>query len=270
MASPVAEEQYAYYLAQKDEFRGEDGHKLLMKKLTPFMPIFGKKALAIDVGANKGGEWEGMREILKEQGARILAFEPNRVNTDLLKEKAKEFPEVDVFSVALSDKEGHAPLFCWKDRPRNVPGYSLAGLRAGGVEIGQVFVRTLDAILRDYPPEEWTVKYVKIDTEGNDTLVIKGLAQNLGRVHYILFEASDCLDDIRGPGEATPLKNCVDQLDAAGFDVYRIGTRRLLRINGDMWVDGYEAVKFWSNCFAVRRTDKIMNFVIDSRGFFKT
>lgn len=263
-----AEEQYAYYIANKDEFRGEDAHKLLIKKLTPFMPKCGAKTLAIDVGANKGGEWEGMREILKEQGARILAFEPNPVNLNLLQTKSKQFPEVDIFPVAVSNKEGHAPLFCWKDRPRNVPGYSLAGLRAGGVEIGQVSVRTLDSVLRDYPAEEWLIKYVKIDTEGNDTLVIEGLAQNLHRVRYILFEASDCLDDLRGPGHTDPLKRCVDQLDAAGFDVYRIGTRRLLRINGEMWVPGYEAVKFWSNCFAVRREDKVLTNLVDERGVF--
>lgn len=263
-----AEEQLAYYLANKDEFRGEEGHKMLLQKLKTYFPVFGKKTLAIDVGANKGGEWEGMREILREPGGRILAFEPNPVNLPGLQEKAKQFPEVDVLPVAVSDKEGREPLFCWKERPRNSPGYSLAGLRAGGVKIGEVVVRTLDSVLRDYPPEEWTIKYVKIDTEGNDTLVIQGLAENLHRVYCILFEASDCLDDHRGPGHADPLRKCVDQLDAAGFDVYRIGTRRLLRINGEMWKPEYETVKFWSNCFAVRRDAKILGFICDSRGFY--
>lgn len=263
-----AEEQFEYYVTNRKEFAGEEGHEILLKKLTPFFPKFGSKTLAIDVGANKGGEWEGMRNILTEQGARILAFEPNPVNVELLKRKVHEYPDVDMFPVAVSNHEGRATLFCWKDRPRNVPGYSLAGLRAGGAEIGEVVVRTLDSILRDYPAEEWTVKYVKIDTEGNDTLVLEGLAQNLGRVKYILFEASDCLDDLRGPGYSDPLKRCVDQLDAAGFDVYRIGTKRLLRINGDMWMPGYERLKFWSNCFAVRRGDTALTHVIDERGFF--
>ncbi len=265
----AAEEQFEYYVENRKEFAGEEGHTILLQKLKPHFPIFGKKTLCIDVGANKGGEWDGMREILKEQGARILAFEPNPVNLNLLQEKAKRFPEVDIFPVAVSDKEGQASLFCWKDRPRNVPGYSLAGLRAGGVEIGQVFVRTLDSVLRDYPEEEWYLKYVKIDTEGNDTLVIQGLSQNLHRVYSILFEASDCLDDHRGPGHADPLRKCVEQLDAAGFDVYRIGTKRLLRINGDMWMSGYESLKFWSNCFAIRRgSSNIMKFICDARGFY--
>ncbi len=263
-----ANEQLEYYLANKDEFRGEEGHKLLLQKLRGLFPTFGKKTLAIDVGANKGGEWEGMREILKEQGSRILAFEPNPVNLAGLQEKAKQFPQVEVLPVALSDKEGREPLFCWKERPRNIPGYSLAGLRAGGVKIGEVVVRTLDSVLRDYPEEEWMIKYVKIDTEGNDTLVIQGLTENLHRVYCILFEASDCLDDHRGPGHADPLRKCVEQLDAAGFDVYRIGTRRLLRINGEMWRPEYETVKFWSNCFAVRHDARLLGFICDSRGFY--
>lgn len=264
----AAEEQFEYYVTNRKEFAGEDGHAILLAKLTPFMPTFGMKTLALDVGANKGGEWEGMRAILKEQGAKILAFEPNPVNQELLKTKAREYPEVEIFPVAISNKEGRASLFCWKDSPRNTPGYSLAGLRAGGAAIGEVVVRTLDSVLRDYPAEEWRIKYVKIDTEGNDTLVLEGLAQNLDRVQYILFEASDCLDDLRGPGYPDPLKRCVDQLDAAGFDVYRIGTQRLLRLNGEMWMSGYEKLKFWSNCFAVRRGDTALRSVIDERGFF--
>tara|TARA_B000000477_G_scaffold116606_1_gene114579 strand:- start:167 stop:292 length:126 start_codon:yes stop_codon:yes gene_type:complete len=40
------------------------------------------------------------------------------------------------------------------------------------------------------------IKFIKIDTEGNDTNVIKGLEKYLPKTKYIIFECSDCLDDI--------------------------------------------------------------------------
>lgn len=256
----------SYYIKNKNEFVGEAGHEILLEKLIPKMPLFQMKALALDVGANKGNEWPNLERILREPNSRILAFEPNPVNHPILKSKQLDF--IDLFPFAVSNVETKAPLYCWRDTPENNPGYSLAGLRAGGAKICDVEIRTLDSVLKDYPADEYVIKYLKIDTEGNETLVLEGCRNNLHRVHYIIFEASDCLDDFRGPGHKDPLKSCVDMLDSEGFDVYRIGTKCLIKLNGDDWKSVYESRKFWSNCFAIKKTDPVIRELIGENGFY--
>lgn len=259
------EEAVEYYITHKYEFEGEGGHEQLLSCLIAHAPTLSVPTLGIDVGANIGNEFEGIRALLTEAGSRLVAIEPNPLNVEILEEKKESCP-FDLYALALSDTKGILPFYTFKRIPENNAGYSLGGLRAGGKKITDVVVTTLDSILEDYP--EYSVKYLKIDTEGNDTLVLRGAQKNLHRIHYILFEASDCLKDFRGPGEKEPLRTCVEMLDAAGFDVYKIGTRRLLKINGTMWDRTYDVLVFWSNCFAIRKEDTLLTRFVDERGFY--
>jgi hypothetical protein len=127
---------------------------------------------------------------------------------------------------------------------------------------------TLDDVLDEkFPGEFLHIKYVKIDTEGNDSNVLKGLVRHLPQTQYIVFECSDCLDDFRGPGIPNPMKDIVDFLSAQGFDTYRIGTRKLIPVNDEFWNPTYEAEKMWSNCFAIRKSDQVICDLIDTQNF---
>jgi FkbM family methyltransferase len=260
-------EQLDYYIMNRSEFGGEEGHYRLVKELQTYIPTLHKKVLGLDVGANVGNELGSLASLCQEQGSKLIAFEPNPLNVPLLRETITKFPNAEVQPIAVSDKEGLLPFFTFKNH-ENEPGYTWGGLRAGGKQIGYVVVRPLDDILKDYPEDEWDVKYVKIDTEGNDTLVIRGLQKNLHRTHYILFEASDCLKDRRGPGEKNPLGSCVELLDKAGFNVYRIGTKRLLKLNGDLWHSAYDNLLMWSNCFALKKQDRILSNFLNEDGYY--
>lgn len=261
-------EQLDYYIMNRNEFGGEGGHLRLNEELQKYIPKLHKKTLGLDVGANVGNELDVLHKLCNEEGRKLIAFEPNPLNLPLLREKSQTLPNVEIQPVAISDKEGTSAFFCF-DTHENKPGYSAGGLRAGGKKIDDVIVRTLDSILKDYPDEEWDIKYIKIDTEGNDTLVIKGLQKNLYRVQYILFEASDCLKDKRGPGEKNPLGSCVELLDKEGFDVYRIGINRILKLNGNLWHEAYDNLLMWSNCFALKKTDTILSNFINEEGYYK-
>jgi FkbM family methyltransferase len=261
------DEQLDYYIMNRSEFGGEDGHHKLVAELQRYIPTLHKKTLGLDVGANVGNELGVLDTLCKEQGRKLIAFEPNPLNIPLLKESITKFQDVEIQPIAVSDKEGVLPFFTFQNH-ENEPGYTWGGLRAGGKQIGNVVVRPLDDILRDYPSEEWDVKYVKIDTEGNDTLVIRGLQKNLYRTHYILFEASDCLKDRRGPGEKNPLETCVNLLDEEGFDVYRLGTKRLLKLNGELWHPAYDNLLMWSNCFALKKQDRILSNFLNEDGYY--
>ena len=82
----------------------------------------------------------------------------------------------------------------------------------------------------------------------------------LPKTKYIIFECSDCLDDIRGI--KSPMKDVVDFLSQHEFDTYRIGTRKLLKVNDEDWNHVYEDVKFWSNCFAIKKDDPLIHTLI--------
>ncbi len=263
------EEQLEYYIQNRDEFAGEAAHHRLVEALRPCIPTLSKQSLAIDIGANVGNELAILDRLCREPGRKILAFEPNPLNLPLLTQNAMAIPNVEVFPFAVSDSDGELPFFTYQT-DENEPGYLLGGLRAGGKIIATVPVKSLDSILVDYPEETWGIKYVKIDTEGNDTLVIRGMKNNLHRIHYILFEASDCLKDSRGPGEPAPLQSCVEFLEAAGFDVYRIGTQRLLKLSGGLWHPAYENLLLWSNCFALKKGDTILDSFLTEDGYYKS
>lgn len=262
------DEQLDYYIMNRSEFGGEEGHYRLIEELQKYIPTLHKKTLGLDVGANIGNELLILDQLCNEDGRKLIAFEPNPLNLSLLEAKRKTLPNVEIQPVAISDKEGKMAFYTFQNH-ENEPGYTLGGLRAGGKKIADVIVRTLDSILKDYPDDEWDIKYVKIDTEGNDTLVIRGLQENLHRTRYILFEASDCLKDTRGPGEKDPLGSCVELLDAKGFDVYRLGTKRILKLNGAMWHPAYDNLLMWSNCFALKKSDKILSNFINDEGYYK-
>ena len=139
-----------------------------------------------------------------------------------------------------------------------------AGLRSGGEKICTTEVKRIDTVLnKHYDPTNTIIKFIKIDTEGNDTNVIKGLGDYLHNTKYIIFECSDCLDDERGPGIKGPMKDIVEYLSSYGFNTYRIGTRKMLKVNDEYWNEIFENVKFWSNCFAIKKDDPLIDKLID-------
>lgn len=221
--------------------------------------------LAVDIGANVGNYISRVEAVCPDKQLDILAFEPNPINLPILRENLKNKEHINDIPMAVSDEEVNLTFYNYKTFGTNKPGNSLACLQGGGAFICNVPVTTLDMYLDQYP--DHVIKFIKSDTEGNDTKVIYGMRNNISRVKYIIFECSDCLDDCRGPGEENPMKNCVDFLDQQGFDVYRIGSKRLIKVNGNDWNSTWEKVKFHSDCFALKKDDNLINQLIDSNGF---
>lgn len=258
-----------YFLDHWREFGGEGGHVKLLKGLKQFFKVSpseeNKTVLAMDVGANVGHYlMRHLRHLCKNEGTRFLVFEPNPINLPPLQEKINLFSKMDIqlYPVCVSDINGQSELMTWDKEPENKPGNELAGLRAGGKKICDVEVLRLDAVLSEIK-EDFIIKILKIDTEGNDPQVIKGLGKYIEKVKYIIFEASDSLDDHRGLGIPNPLRNIVIYLDQNGFDTYRPGIKKMIRINGTFWHPAYEEKKFWSNCFAIKKGDPLIFQLID-------
>jgi FkbM family methyltransferase len=264
---PSHTEPVTYYLDNRGEFGGEEGHEELVKRLEGIIPLRSTSVIAIDVGGNIGGEMETIDKLCPEEKT-VLVIEPNPVNITELHGKFDSREDVVIIPMAVSDTKRVGNFYNHPGISGNPIGNAQAGLDpiTGAQKICSVNITTLDSLLKHYP--DHPIKYIKIDTEGHDTRVIRGMGNNLHRVDYLVFEASDCLDDERGPKEETPLQNIVEFLDSRGFDVYRIGTKRLLKLNGEMWDEIYEKVKFWSNCFAMKKENLVRDQLIDSKGYF--
>jgi len=59
------------------------------------------------------------------------------------------------------------------------------------------------------------------------------------------------------------MADIVQFLSMHGFDTYRIGTKKLLKVNDEFWSQVYDDVKFWSNCFALKKDDDVIHKLID-------
>ncbi len=271
VTDPLAEPEHQYYLDHTSEYRGEAGHEALLKHLVLHLQPEAnpnRTILLVEVGTCAGKFLPHLEQLAPEDNCVIVGFEPNPLNCEILNGIQLRKPFL-LLPSALSNTTGNQTLFTLVDQPQNRPGYSLASLRGDGDAIAQVKVDTFDRAVDSLDYDDMIIRFVKIDTEGNDTNVIRGMVQHLPITQYIVFESSDCLDDRRGPGEQTPLRNIIQFLDVNGFDTYKLGEKRLLRMNGDHWHDVYENTKFHSNCFALKKDDPIIHAICDEQRYFR-
>jgi FkbM family methyltransferase len=263
------EELVEYFINNSNEFKGESGNEKLLVGLKKYIkPITGEtKIIGIDVGCCVGNYIDNLITLCPESNSTILCFEPNPVNIAFVEPIINEYKDkVQLHKYCISDITATSGFYNWKYSSVNTIGNEIACLRGGGEKICDVNIKRLDDVLDEqwYNNDDIIIKIIKIDTEGNDTNVIKSLGKYLKKTKYIIFECSDCLDDIRGPGINNPMQDIVVFLSEHGFDTYRIGTKKLFNVNDDYWDDTYDNVKFWSNCFAIKKDDNIIYELIDS------
>ena len=256
-----------YYINNKHEFIGEDGHEKLLVGLKKYITNINDdniKVVGIDVGSYVGDYIQHINDICPEPNKKILCFEPNPVNILVLEPKINQNKNFKLFKHCISNETTMTSFYNWKDNHNNNAGNGIAGLRSGGKKICDVDVKKLDDVLdNEFMKENIIIKFIKIDTEGNGSNVIKGFEKYLPKTKYIIFECSDCLDDIRGPGIENPMKDIVDFLSNNGFDTYRIGTKKLFKVNDEYWNQVYDDVKFWSNCFSLKKNDTLIYNLIN-------
>ncbi len=255
-----------YYITHKNEFMGEGGHEKLLIGLKKYVTNINDtdcKIVGIDVGCCIGEYIPNINAICMEQNKKILCFEPNPLNTSEIEKKIKQNSNIKLFKHCISNETTTSSLYNWQNMNNQV-GNALAGLKSGGNKICDIDVKKLDDVLdNEFNDENIIIKMIKIDTEGNDSNVIKGLEKYLPKTKYIIFECSDCLDDFRGPGIKNPMKDIVDFLSKNGFDTYRIGTKKLFKVNDEYWNQVYDDLKFWSNCFSLKKDDNLIHKLIN-------
>jgi FkbM family methyltransferase len=165
--------------------------------------------LCFDIGAHLGVKVEA----LLAAGARVVAVEPEPTCIAILTAKFTTHPRVDLVKRGVAARPGKAILH------RRPDTLSMTSLRDdwgyGAVEHVEIELTTLDGLIQAFG----VPRYIKVDVEGFETEVFKGLGQ---RVPLISFEfhlqelerAKDCLALLARLGD---LKLNVTPVDSSNF-----------------------------------------------------
>lgn len=103
-----------YYIENKNEFMGENGHKKLLvgiKKNVKNISDINCKIVGIDVGCCIGNYIPNINDICMEQNKKILCFEPNPVNILALEPKINKDNNLKLFKHCISNETTTTSLY---------------------------------------------------------------------------------------------------------------------------------------------------------------
>jgi FkbM family methyltransferase len=156
--------------------------------------------LVFDVGANRGD----MTRLFRGTGARVVAVEPQPSCRERMEGEFRGDPQVTIVAAALGASPGQGKLYPARDLDAissMSPGW-IARVKSSGrfshYEWGEPFdvpITTLDALIAHHG----TPRFVKIDVEGYEAEVVRGLSV---AVHAVSIEYNaETLDTARAAAE---------------------------------------------------------------------
>lgn len=137
----------------------------------------------IDVGAHFGNSLEPFAE----EGWHVFGFEPDPKNREMLLDLCSKYPNVSVDMRAVSDKNQENLSFFTSEVSTGIS--SLSSFHESHKESTSVNTVTLDVFCKDKNIKD--VAFLKIDTEGHDLFVLKGVNWEINQPDVILCEFED-------------------------------------------------------------------------------
>jgi FkbM family methyltransferase len=183
--------------------------------------------IIFDVGANKG---DYTAELLKHyKQANYYLFEPSLLNYQKLNLKFANLKNIRIINQALGDKDSDG--FLYSDQSGSGLG-SLIKRRLDHLNINfnvkeKINLTKLDTFLKDLN-KDIIIDYFKIDVEGTEMEVLKGMEQFINRIKLIQFEFGGCNIDSR-----TFFQDFWYYFKDHNFDLFRI------TINGPKKINSY-------------------------------
>jgi len=175
--------------------------------------------ICIDAGAEKGYITLHLARAVGTAG-RVLAFEPDpRAAKELLENCVRNRVSsiVTIFQYALAEKEGICELFL-TSQLGNSSRFPNEFARQQVTQKIKVLTKTLDQVLEESGISD-NVSFIKIDTEGSEPLVLRGMSRTFGR-----FRPAIWLEINQRSLRAAnfPLDMIEDPLREAGYKLLRM------------------------------------------------
>lgn len=183
--------------------------------LTAILPDYFVRpgATVVDVGASWGLFSYHLARRVGRAG-RVYSYEPHPANTVVLQKLAQARPNVRFRPIAVSDRDGYAPLQVPKHHGRLVTAQSSLAHTFEGITVERVEVPTLR--LDDELGTAERLDFIKIDVEGHELSVLRGAASTLKRwMPPVLIEIEQRHLD-------GPISEVFDELQDLGYKVFYI------------------------------------------------
>lgn len=197
--------------------------------------FFGEGDIVFDVGANVGDK----TELFLSCGAKVISIEPNPDCAAVLRRRFFDNQNVIIEEIGLSEKAGLMNFYVcsaasvistfseeWKKKSRFSSDYTWD-------KTIPVKVTTLDALIEKYG----VPKYCKIDVEGFEFHVIRGLTKQMPL--YISFEfAKEMIDTA---------KQCIVHLKQLGYERFNVGIGEEPELYFSEWISEQAIISFLEN-----------------------
>ena len=144
--------------------------------------IIEESDVLVDVGSNYGDYTEFFKTKLGGTGY-IYSIELHPETYQHIESKFKNDQNIKTFNYAICDVDGEVEYFKGKDVwTNNIIGHDMSFTK--NQSLGKIQGITLDTLLKD----EKKIKLIKIDVEGAEKLVLKGMKTIINNVDNILIE----------------------------------------------------------------------------------
>jgi len=147
----------------------------------------------LDIGANSGQFASRMRDYLGYKN-RILSFEPLSSAFELLKANAEGDPNWEVFNSALGDTEGTQEINIAGNSQSSslldmLPSHLESAPQSEYIGTETIQVTRLDSVFEDLCRTSSNI-YMKIDTQGFESRVLRGAEDSLSHIDTVQLEMS--------------------------------------------------------------------------------
>jgi FkbM family methyltransferase len=208
----------------KDRFFKSEKEKISeQRRFNFYSELVKKDDLCFDIGANYGNR----SEVFLKLGAKVVAFEPQPKPLKFLKRKFKD--TINIEDAALGSREGKSNLFIssastltsmseeWINEVKNN-----RFKQANWNNIIEVKVSTLDQMIAKYGKPD----FCKIDVEGFELEVLKGLTQPIGTISF----------EFTIPEFVDKAIECVNYLNNLGNIICNYSSGETLIFSLDKWL----------------------------------